>query len=361
MRRMLTLALAVSMFLLGVSRGGALLPVYAEPYPEETRKLLEKSLSVVELNREIDRISGLKSQAQTDIEQNERRLAEREIAIAVQREKAGRVLRSYYMGYKDFWLSALLNANSLPKLIRVWDTMDIIIQSDHRTMNAYAEEYRQLKAGYAKLKQDKDDLVSVESELIAQRDRIQALRGDLDRELASSGDEQMLRRLMEELQAYWRNVGLYEVKQHFKALADAMTHLPDYVKDTPGIVQTSGLKTKLTLSDQQLNEFLRSQDSRFDDFAFRFDDGLLTMEGDNGRLQVTIQGRYTIEEEPENAIRFHVDRLIFNGLALPDTTRNELEREFDLGFYPQKLIKYVKARSIEMEDGLLTVELGIGG
>ncbi len=361
MRRMLTLALALSMFLLSVSRGGALLPVNAEPYPEETRKLLEKSLSVVELNREIERISGLKSQTQSDIEQSERQLAEREIAIAVQREKAGRVLRSYYVGYKDFWLSALLNANSLPKLIRVWDTMDLIMQSDHRTMKAYSEQYRELKVGYERLQKNKDDLVSVESQLIAQRDRIQSLRGDLDRELASNGDEQLIRRLMEELQAYWKNVGLYEVKQHFKALASAMTQLPDYVKDTPGILQTSGLKAKLTLSDQQLNEFLRSQDSRFDDFAFRFDNGLLTMEGDNGRLQVTIQGRYTIEEEQENAIRFHVDSLIFNGLALPDTTRAELEREFDLGFYPQKLVKYVKARSVEMEDGLLTVELGIGG
>jgi len=361
MRRIMTLALAVSMFLLSVSRGGALLPVYAEPYPEETRKLLEKSLSVVELDREIERIAGLKNKTQTDIDLSERRLAEREIAIAVQREKAGRVLRSYYMGYKDFWLSALLNANSLPKLIRVWDAMDLIVQSDHRTMNAYAREYRDLKSGYDKLRRDKDDLAAVETELIAQKERIASLRGDLDRQLASSDDEQMLRHLMEELQAYWRNVGLYEVKQHFKALANAMTHLPDYVKKTPGIITSSGLKTKLTLSDQQLNEFLRSEDSRFEDFAFKFDNGLLTMEGDNGNLQVTIQGRYTIEDEPENAIRFHVDTLIFNGLVLPDTTRAELEREFDLGFYPQKLVKYVKARSVEMEDGLLIVELGIGG
>ncbi|MFB9280014.1 coiled-coil domain-containing protein [Cohnella cellulosilytica] len=361
MRRIGILTLAVSMFLLGVSRGGALLPVHAEPYPEETRQLLEKSLSVVELNREIDRISALRSGAQADIERNERLLAEREMAIAVQREKAGHVLRSYYMGYKDFWMAALLHADSLPKIIRVWDTMDLIVQADHRTMNAYAEQYRELKSGYERLKREKDDLVAVESGLVAQRDRMNALRGDLDRELAASGDEQMLRKLMDELQAYWRNVGLYEVKQHFKALASAMTQLPDYVKKTPGIVQTNGLKTKLTLSDRQLNEFLRSQDSRFDDFSFKFDDGLLTMEGDNGHLQVTIQGRYTIENEPENAIRFHVDKLVFNGLALPDTTRAELEQEFDLGFYPQKLIKYVKARSVEMEDGLLTVDLGIGG
>ncbi|TFE31718.1 hypothetical protein [Cohnella luojiensis] len=361
MRRLLIAVLTASAILLFLTRTNALLPVNAEPLPEETRKLLEKSLSVVELDREIERISNLKGQTQTEIEIREKRLSAQEIAIAVHREKAGRVLRSYYMGYKDFWLSALLNANSLPELIRVWDTMDMILQSDHKTMDNYSADYQELKLGYGQLQRDKNDLDAVERDLIAQRERITALQQELEQAIAASGDEKMMLKLMEELQAYWKNVGIYEVKQHFRALADAMKNLPDYVKDTPGIIESNGLKTKLTISDEQLNEFLRKEDSRFDDFSFTFDKDLLTMEGDNGHIQVKIQGRYTVEEEPENSIRFHVDSLIFNGLALPDTTRADLEREFDLGFYPQKLIKFVKAQSVEMKDGKLIVQLAIGG
>jgi hypothetical protein len=360
MRRLLAALLMASISLLALSRAGAILPVSAEPLPEETRKLLEKSLSVVELDREIERISGLKSKTQDEINLSEQQLAEQEISIAVQREKAGRVLRSYYMGYKDYWLSSLLSANSLSELIRVWDVMDMIVQSDHKTMHDYQAGYGKLKKGYEQLRHDKDELTNVGQELIAQRERIIALQKELDAELAASGNEQMLLRLMEELQAYWKNVGLYEVKQHFKALASAMTHLPEYVKKTPGIIQTSGLKTKLTITDDQLNQFLRSEDSRFDNFSFTFDNNILTMEGKNGDIQVKIQGRYTVEEKPENAIRFHVDTLVFNGLTLPDTTRADLEREFDLGFYPQKLIKYVKAQSVEMKDGTLIVQLKIG-
>jgi hypothetical protein len=360
MRRLLVAVLMASISLLALSRAGAILPVFAEPLPEQTRKLLEKSLSLVELDREIERISGLKSKTESEIKQSEHRIAEQEIAIAVQREKAGRVLRSYYMGYRDFWLSSLLSANSLPDLIRVWDLMDMIVQSDHKTMDDYQAGYVKIKKGYDQLRFEKDELSTVGQELISQRERIVTLQKELDTALAASGDEQMMLRLMDELQAYWKNVGLYEVKQHFRALANAMTHLPDYIKKTPGIVQTSGLKTKLTISDNQLNEFLRSEDSRFDDFAFTFDNDILTMEGKNGDIQVKIQGRYTVEEKPENAIRFHVDTLIFNGLALPDTTRADLEREFDLGFYPQKLIKYVKAQSVEMKNGKLIVQLKIG-
>ncbi|MCD9024453.1 coiled-coil domain-containing protein [Cohnella silvisoli] len=360
MRRLLAAVLMASITLLALSRAGAILPVFAEPLPEETRKLLEQSLSVVELDRNIARISALKIQTQAEIEQSEQRLAEQEIAIAVQKEKAGRVLRSYYMGYKDFWLSSLLSANSLPELIRVWDMMDMIVQSDHKTMDDYKVGYKKIKKGYDQLQHDKDELTAVGQELVAQRDRMSDLQKQLDAGVAASSDQEMLLRLMDELQVYWNNVGLYEVKQHFRALANAMTHLPEYIKKTPGIVQTSGLKAKLTISDEQLNEFLRSEDSRFDNFSFTFDNDLLTMEGKNSDIQVKIQGRYTVEDKPENAIRFHVDTLIFNGLTLPDTTRADLEREFDLGFYPQKLIKYVKAQSVEMNGGKLIVQLKIG-
>ncbi|MFC5403039.1 coiled-coil domain-containing protein [Cohnella soli] len=361
MRRMAFAAIAALLSLLVLSRTGALFPVHAEPMPENTRKLLEKSLSVAELDREIERISGLKTQTQKQIGDSEQKLARQEIAIAAQREKAGRVLRSYYMGYKDFWLAALLNANSLPDLMNVWDKMGMIMQSDQSKMNDYESEYKKLKKGYEQLRQDKSDLVAVERDLVEQRERITALQREVDEALASSGDADLLRKLMDEMNAYWNNVGIYEVKKHFRALAEAMHNLPDFVQKTPGILVTSGLKAKLTITDAQLNEFLRSQDSRFNDFAFKFGDGLLTMKGDNGSISVLIQGRYEIVDEPENAILFHVDKLVFNGLELPDTTRKDLEREFDLGFYPQKLVKFVKAKSVSMEDGKLVVQLAVGG
>ncbi|WP_027088331.1 coiled-coil domain-containing protein [Cohnella panacarvi] len=360
MHRLRWAVLIVIALLLVIARAEALVPVNAEPMDEETRQLLEKSLSVVELDREIERISKLREETQGSIETTERSLEQQEIAIVVQREKAGRILREYYMGHKDFWLDALLSSKSLPDLIRAWDMMDIVVRSDQKTMDRYAEQYDELRNGYAVLQSHKSELDSVSEQLVAQRKRITALRQEVDNALAASGDSELMRQLMDELQAYWNNVGLYEVKQHFRALADAMHDLPQWVKDTPGILQTSGLKAKLTITDEQLNEFLRSKDNRFEHFAFAFDDGLLTMNGDNGNISVMIQGRYEVVNEPENAILFHVDKLVFNGLALPDTTRADLEREFDLGFYPQKLIKYIKAQSVSMEDGKLIVALKVG-
>lgn len=346
-------------WLLSLSRTVALPPVYADPLPEDAQAILEKSLSIQELDREIGRITDLKQHAQNDLLVTEQELIRQETAIAIQREKAGRTLRAYYMGSKDIWLHALFNVDSITDLVRVWDVMSIVLETDRQTMDQYASSYQSLRSGYAQLQEDRADLAAVENELIAQRDRIIRLQAEVERAIADSGKEDMLRRLVQELQAYWRNVGLYEVKQHFRALADAMHALPDWISNTPGIVKTNGLRTTLTITDEQLNTFLREQDSRFNDFAFSFNNGLLVMTGDNGNIQVKIEGRYIIENEPENALRFHVDALIFNGFSLPDTTRAELEREFDLGFYPQKLIKSIKARSVSLENGTLTVQLSL--
>ncbi|MBN2983354.1 coiled-coil domain-containing protein [Cohnella algarum] len=362
MRRLIGIGLPLLLLLAALTRTGALVPVYADPaeIPEQTRELLEKSLSVTELEREIERIGSLRTEAERDIIHSETELARQEIEIAAHREKAGRALRSYYMGQKDILLSGILNAGSLSELLRTWELMELVFRSDREALLAYQEEYDRLRQSYEALAKSKTELSEVENALIAQRDRITALRQEVDEALAGSGQEAYLRQLMNEMQAYWRNVGLYEVREHFRALSKAMGRLPDWIQQNPGIMKTSGLKATITVTDEQLNEFIRSEDGRFEQFEISFVPGKMVLEGDNGSLSVRIEGHYTLENEPQNAILFHVDKLVFNGLELPDTTRADLEREFDLGFYPQRLIKYVTADTVDIQEGELVVGLKIG-
>lgn len=360
MHRLVWTAAVLVLLIAAVAKTAAPMPVFAEPLPEETRRLLEKSLSVYEIDREIERISKLRKQTERQIEQSKSRLDQQEIAVAVQREQAGRVLRSIYMGRQQFWLTSVMSVKSLSELFRLWETMDLVISSDRKKLNAYSEQYSKLLKGYEQLREDQQELASVVTDLESQRVRIAALQDEVAGALAGSGDADHLRALMDELQNYWNNVGLYEVKQHFRAIAAAMKKLPAWVKEHPEVLETKGLTTKLTITDTELNDFLRGEDSRFDSFSFTFDDGLLILDGDNGDMRVRIEGAYTVENEPVNGILFHVRKLVFNGLELPDTTRAELEREFDLGFYPQKLIKFVKAESVELKDGKLVVKLKVG-
>lgn len=361
--RAVVLSLLLLLLLLTLSRAGSLAPVYADPtdgVDEETRRLLEKSLSVVEIDREIERISGLRTVTQAEIDKSEQQLAKQEIAIAAQREKAGRVLRSYYMGDQKVLWSALLNSKSLSDLLNTWEMMDMIFSSDQQILDQYTGQYQQIKKGYETLQRNKQDLEQVENDLKAQRERVLALQQELDQAVAASGDADRLKRLMDEIQAYWQNVGLYEVRRQFDALAKAMNNLPQWIEQHPEMIKTSGLKTTITITDTQLNDYLRSQDEQMKQFAITFEPGIMKLEGSNGSIQVGIEGHYTVENEPENAILFHIDKLVFNGLELPDTTRADLEREFDLGFYPQELIQFVKADSVSVEQGQLIVRLRIG-
>lgn len=56
---------------------------------------------------------------------------------------------------------------------------------------------------------------------------------------------------------------------------------------------------------------------------------------------------------------FHVDHVVFNGLELPDTTRQALEEEFDLGFYPARIVSFLQATEVASSDGILHVKLSL--
>lgn len=115
----------------------------------------------------------------------------------------------------------------------------------------------------------------------------------------------------------------------------------------------------LNLKEEDLNAFLHSQNKLFNNFAFTFNNGSVTAAGKDGDLSLRLQGHYTIQEEPVNGLMFHVDSIVFNGLELPDTTRASLEEEFDLGFYPSKIVSFLHATEVDSKDGVLHVRLGL--
>ncbi|MNP60875.1 hypothetical protein D3C76_1560010 [compost metagenome] len=86
---------------------------------------------------------------------------------------------------------------------------------------------------------------------------------------------------------------------------------------------------------------------------------MITAQGSREGINLKVEGHYTVENEPQNSIVFHVDRLLFNGLDLPDTTRKELENDFDLGFYPKKIVPFVEATEATIHKGTLIIKLKI--
>ncbi|NBD22816.1 coiled-coil domain-containing protein [Paenibacillus glycinis] len=330
----------------------------AAPVDEETRSVLEKSLSVVEIDKEIGRIQTEQSAVKAKLASSQAALDKQEAAIAQKREDAGKVIRAYYTGERDVLITALLSTRNLSGLLAVLDFFDQIFASDKITLNDYKNHYQALKKSMAALNAQSARLDEVEGRLKKQRERVVALQQDVDAALDGRTDADKLRAMIDEYTNYWQNVGLVEVNRYFKALSKAMGQIPAWVENNKDLLEIDGFNYTLTIPDDKLNEFLRAQNDIFDNFAFAFEQDKVVITGKRDDLEVELSGHYSLESN--GSILFHVDELVFNGLALPDTTRAQLERQFDLGFYPSEIVSFLKAKSVEVKGNDLIIKLSIG-
>ncbi|ADM70967.1 hypothetical protein GMA19_03168 [Paenibacillus polymyxa E681] len=331
-------------------------PTLAAPSHEESQ-ILQDSLSIVEIDHEIERISQEQHtllQRQQELRSN---LTVQQEQMTIQRKRAGSVLRSYYMGERDKLLSVVLGAKSIRQLLSLYDYYLLLISHDQDVLQEYESNYQSMRKTEQQVTQASMELETVKTNLLAQRKRIVLLQSRVNDGVNASNDPDTLRKLIGEMTAYWENVGVYEVNKHFKALAQAMQDLPQFIQQQQGAMVTNGKVITISIREEDFNRFLKSENELFNHFNFTFAQDRIVVEGQQGTMKLRVEGHYTVENEPKNAILFHVDRLVFNGLELPDTTRNKLEKDFDLGFYPQQLISYVKATEVRTLAGMLEVKL----
>jgi len=350
-----TTALYLSILLASV----LLLPVKtsAAPMSPEELKVLQESLSIVELDREITRIEEEQRQTEQTIRELERQLSNKDEEIKDSREQAGRRLAAYYMGERESLLSALLSANSLKDFLSMLDYYQLIAERDHYILNKYKTEYAAIEKTKRKLDRLSGELGSMKESLVKQRTRVAALQQSVDGSLDASADPEKLKAMIEELTVYWQNVGLYEIRRYFKELSAAMAEFPDFLQEHPESLASDNGGYVLTVQEKDLNDFLHSRSDLLKNMAFVFEDERIIAEGRREGLELKVEGTYTVEQEPQNSITFHVSTIIFNGLELPDTTRTELENDFDLGFYPKKIVPFVEATEASIQKGTLIVKL----
>ncbi|TVX94268.1 hypothetical protein [Paenibacillus agilis] len=336
-----------------------------EPIPWDTanqssemKHILQQSLSIQELDAEIARVTARENEASKQRQLLEADLQKQQEQLLLKQKDAGRVLRSYYVGERDLILEAILSSGEISDLFLLLNYYSYLMDSDHRILSGYqanVQRIDQLRNDQALLEKE---LSQVRINLENQRKRVIELQHKLDTQITSSSDPEAMKKLVEEFTKYWQSVGLFEVRHYFRAMADAMQKLPEFVKEN-GNMKSNGLQYTLRIKDSELNEFLRQQDSMFDDFEFVFDKGIVTAIGDREGLRVVVQGSYTLEQEPENALRFHVDHLQFNGLELAESTRKQLEEQFDLSFYPQQLVSFIQATEITIDKNEMVVVLKV--
>ncbi|GIP36374.1 hypothetical protein [Paenibacillus sp. J2TS4] len=327
----------------------------AEPSLDETRQLLQKSLTVYEIDREIARLTEREAEIGKQIASAEQNILREQERVDQTREHAGKILRAYYMGQRDnLWL-LMFSAGSFSDAIAVYEYLSMILDNDKRKLDAYRDSYQQLQATYNQLLETEAELKEVKAEFLLQRERLLALQQELDEQLAASEEAAEVFKQMVDLTAAWKDKGLPVFRTYFQAIADEMNDISDLFNNGGTNKYLNGLTFQI--SDQELIDYFRNKNPLFDNIEFAFEDGVFTASGKEDDVEVSIQGKYIIQQKPKNHLLFRVEQLTFNGFVLPDTTNRALEQEFPLGFSPESFVPFINAYEVTTEDGLLTLKL----
>jgi predicted nuclease with TOPRIM domain len=338
-------------------------PIPDFPSDAEMLEILGQSLTVTELNKEIDRIAERQAQTEALQAETEALRAQQQALTEQKLSQSGEVLRAYYKGERNVWFSALFAAESVNDLLRSLDYFNLVFTNDRQALDDYAARYQELESTLTTLAELSASLTDMREQFTEQRDRLVALEEEMEERIGAlpEDEQERMRVLIEETNQYWETYSYVEIQRYFAALSDAMENLADWILSSKNsdMVSFTIAKYTLTVPQERLKEFLMEQNSAvFNDFSMTFEEDVVSFVVDQGDLHVKITGHYSLQDEPINGIIFNVDTLDFNGLSLPDTTRAQLEEDWDLGFYPSLIMPNVIAKDVQVTDGKLIVVLG---
>ncbi|WP_438433391.1 hypothetical protein [Gorillibacterium sp. sgz500922] len=329
----------------------------AELNVDETRDLLQKSLTVAEIDAEIARIGTEESQVAASLAEDEAAMRRQEVQVEKTRERLGYVLRAYYKGERQSLWLAVLHAKSFSQLLTFYDYLSYIYRSDRTALIGYREEYVKLEEAHRQLTLKQMELANLKAEFVRQRERMTALQEEIDRQLQEHPDAAAaLAKQMTAVQTSWKENGLPLFRNYFTSMSEAMQKLPELILNDKEKRYIKG--TLLAISDADLTAMLHEEKSDLQNLSLTFRDGHFTASGKEGDLAASIVGHYTVEENP-NRLQFHVDRLEYNGFALDETTRRSLEEAYDMSFAPGAILPMLRAKEVSTDGGMLSIRFQI--
>ena len=327
-----------------------------DPSLAETKQLLQKSLTILQLDAEIARLTVQEGKVAEQIKQTLQQIKQQEGQVAETRNHAGKVLRAYYMGDRDQNWMLLLTAKSFSQAIAVVEYLNLMYQNDHLTLDKYVTSFKSLQNTQRKLETTQTDLKQVKNDFIIQRDRALALQKEVDDQIKLIPEEKakVILVQMEELRNVWKDKVLPIFEAYFAGISLAMKKLPEILTGDSRDKYFKGLTFQI--SDKDLTGFFHLHNKELANLAFRFENGQFAAYGKEGDISASIVGRYTVEQTP-NRLQFHVDKMTYNDNILDDTTNRAMEQQFDLSFSPEKYMPIIEATEVTTNDGLLTIKL----
>jgi peptidoglycan hydrolase CwlO-like protein len=325
---------------------------------DEANELLQKGLTIFEIDKEVARLNEQDAKIGEQIKQNEQDIVKQNGNVDATRKHAGSVLRAYYTGDRDSIWTLLFAADSFSDVLRMFEYLQMIITNDHRSLAKFTESFQKLTTLQTELAKSQTDLQVTKDKFLQQRQRLVTLQEELDKQLAVSAQAQVIADQIKSLNDHWKQDGLPLARDYLDNLSMAFRDLPQFLmKDNKYINLTSKTPT-INLTDIDFNAYLHSKSELLQTLNFEFNDGSMVATGKKNDLQIAITGNFTLlTTDGMNEVRFVVNNLEFNEFKLPDTTIADFSKEFQLGFIPKKVASFLDVTSVETKKGVAVVKL----
>ncbi|MBP1961414.1 hypothetical protein [Paenibacillus aceris] len=341
------------------------LPLYTvtaeenNPGADETKELVQKGLTIFEIDKEVNRLNAQDANIVLQIKQNEQDITKQSSNVDSSRKHAGQVMRAYYTGDRDSIWMLLFSVNSFADALRMFEYLQMIISNDHRALAAFTDSFNKLKSLQSELQASRAQLQKTKDKYLEQRERLVKLQDELDKQLAVSAQASVIENQIKSLNEQWKQVGVPLFREYLNNLSAAFRDLPQYVTKESKFMDLSSIKNPvITISDTDFNAYLHGKNELLQNLNFQFADDSIIAKGQKDQVQISITGKFLLKENPDmNEVRFVVDKLEFNGFQLPDTTIEDFSKEFQLGFVPKKIVSYLDVVSVETKNGTAVVKL----
>lgn len=337
------------------------LPVSAQEAAPLEQLILQQHFTQKEIERNLGLIKTEAQRLESDVAQLDVDLQRQKLVIEAMRRHAGDVAHAYYTGERVSLLSLLFDTENFNDFLLLFDFLQLLYQRDMSRLESFQAE----RAKAAAMQTDQQRRLVTLKDLRLQYEKqlaeMLAIQAEKEKNVAELTDPTSVQSLMDHLIADWRTRGLPAFQTYFGVLSNVMFQIPELA--TPERITSDGLFSHtFTIKQEEFNQFLISKDQLFKQSYFTFDNNQLIIDSTFNQMELQIVGTYELVSPKE--LKFHINQLYFDGFELPETTIKEMEKAYNLGFYPELISPNILVEGITLTNQelklLLKVNLPFG-
>lgn len=267
---------------------------------------------------------------------------------------AGEVARAYYTGERDSFLSLLFDSENFNQFLLLFDFLQLLYQRDMNQLEKYQAERAKMTTFQSDKQQRLATITDLRSKFEKQLAEMLALQAEKEKNVQKLSDPSSVKSLMDHLTIDWRDRGLPAFRTFFEVLSKVMFQIPELA--TPERITSESLFAHtLTINQDDFNKFLVEKNDLFKQSLFTFDNNQLIVEGTYNQMNLKIVGAYQLVSPKE--LKFRITQLYFDGFLLPQTTMDEMEKKYDLSFYPSLISPNIEVEGITLAHKELKLQL----